>query len=68
MNFCVVNRRVGRCHAPVLLAPVHNGVRRAFARRFPYSVYYVCDAPDTQRVIAILHTAMDVTRLDERLE
>lgn len=53
---------------PVLLTPVHGGVRRAFAKRFPYSVYYVCDAPDSQRVIAILHTAMDVARLDKRLE
>jgi len=55
---------VGR--RPDLFPPAHRGLRRVLTRRFPYAVYYRIDA-DAVRVVAILHSAMDLRRLDEHL-
>lgn len=51
---------------PELLAPVHRHLRRALTKRFPYAVYYEVAAPDTVRVLAVMHTAMGATRLESR--
>jgi len=50
---------------PELFPPVHRGLRRLLPRRFPYAIYYQFDG-DTLRVVAILHTAMSLKRLEER--
>jgi plasmid stabilization system protein ParE len=55
----------GITRQPLLFPPVHRGLRRVLLRRFPYAVYYRVD-DDAIRVIAVLHTAMDVARLGER--
>jgi toxin ParE1/3/4 len=50
---------------PELSPPMHRGLRRLLTRRFPYAIYYQIDG-ETLRVIAILHTAMSLKRLEER--
>ncbi len=50
---------------PDLFPPVHRGLRRVLPRRFPYAVFYRVDS-DAVRVIAVLHTAMNLRRLEER--
>jgi len=50
---------------PALFPPVHRGLRRALLRRFPYAIFYRID-PDAVRVIAVLHTSMNLRRLEER--
>ena len=51
---------------PELFPPAHRGLRRVFTRRFPYAIFYRVD-PDAVRVVAVLHSAMDLRRLEERL-
>jgi plasmid stabilization system protein ParE len=55
----------GIARYPELFPPVHRGLRRVLIRRFPYAVFYRIDA-DAVRVIAVLHTAMSLRRLEER--
>jgi plasmid stabilization system protein ParE len=55
----------GIAQQPELFPPVHRGLRRVLLRRFPYAVFYRID-PDAVRVIAALHTAMDLRRLEAR--
>ncbi len=55
----------GIAQNPELLPPLHRGLRRVLLRRFPYAVFYRID-PDAVRVIAVLHTAMDLRRLEAR--
>lgn len=50
---------------PELFPPVHRGLRRVLVRRFPYAIFYRIDA-QTVRVIAVLHTAMNFHRLEDR--
>jgi toxin ParE1/3/4 len=50
---------------PELFPPIHRGLCRVLLRRFPYAVFYRVDS-DAVRVIAVLHTAMDIRRLEER--
>ena len=50
---------------PELFPPVHRGLRRVLLRRFPYAVFYGIDA-DAFRVVAVLHTAMDLRGLEDR--
>jgi plasmid stabilization system protein ParE len=51
---------------PELLAPVHRHLRRALTKRFPYAVYYEVVDAATIRVIGVIHTAMDKTRVAGR--
>lgn len=55
----------GIARKPLLFPTIHRGLRRVLLRRFPYAVYYRVDA-DAVRVIAVLHTAMDLGRLGAR--
>ena len=55
----------GLARQPELFPPVHRGLRRVLLRRFPYAVFYRIDS-DAVRVIAVLHTAMNLHRLEER--
>ena len=55
----------GIARQPLLFPPGHRGLRRVLLRRFPYAVYYRVD-DDAIRVIAVLHAAMDFSRLAER--
>lgn len=50
---------------PELFPPTHRGLRRVLVRRFPYAVFYRIDA-QAVRVIAVLHTAMNLHRLENR--
>ncbi|MBC7367003.1 MAG: type II toxin-antitoxin system RelE/ParE family toxin [Undibacterium sp.] len=50
---------------PELFPPIHRGLRRVLVRRFPYAGFYRIDA-QTVRVIAVLHTAMNLNRLEDR--
>ena len=50
---------------PTLFPPLHRGLRRVLVRRFPYAVFYRID-PDAIRVVAVLHSKMNVSRLQER--
>jgi plasmid stabilization system protein ParE len=43
---------------PQMYAVVHNGVRRALLRRFPYGIFYVAE-PETIVVIACFHASRD---------
>lgn len=52
---------------PELLAPVYRNLRRVFTKRFPYAVYYHCPDTETAKVIAVLHSGMDRTRLKQRI-
>jgi toxin ParE1/3/4 len=51
---------------PDLFPPIYRGLRRVLIRRFPYAVFYRID-PDAVRVVAVLHTAMDLRRLEDRI-
>ncbi len=51
---------------PDLLSPVYRHLRRVLTKRFPYAVYYEFRAGQVVRVVALMHTAMDNARLDER--
>jgi len=51
---------------PDMLSPVYRHLRRVLTKRFPYAVYYELREGQEVRVVAILHTAMDKARLDER--
>jgi toxin ParE1/3/4 len=55
----------GIVRKPDLFPPMHRGLRRVLVRRFPYAVFYRIDS-DAIRVVAVLHTAMDLTRLENR--
>lgn len=50
---------------PELLAPMYRGLRRVFTKRFPYAVYYHCPDAHTAKVVAVFHTSMDRTRLNQ---
>ena len=43
---------------PLMYRTVHNEVRRAMTRRFPYAIYFVV-AGDRIAVLRILHQARD---------
>jgi hypothetical protein len=45
---------------------MYRRLRRVLTKRFPYAVYYELCAGQVVRVVAIMHTAMDNARLDER--
>jgi plasmid stabilization system protein ParE len=55
----------GIARQPELFPAGHRGLRRVLVRRFPYAVYYLIDA-DSIRVVAVLHTAMSLARLEGR--
>jgi plasmid stabilization system protein ParE len=44
---------------------VHGATRRALLSRFPYAVYFSSE-PDVALVVAVLHTARDPRRIEER--
>lgn len=41
-----------------LFAPIHNGIRRVVAQRFPYSVYFRAEARRIV-VLAVFHSSRD---------
>jgi plasmid stabilization system protein ParE len=43
---------------PLLYPKIHNDVRRALTRRFPYAIYFVI-ATDHVTVLRVLHQARD---------
>lgn len=43
---------------PELYAVIHEDLREALARRFPYAVYYRAE-PEQVVVVAVVHTARD---------
>lgn len=55
----------GIAQQPTLFPPLHRGLRRLLVRRFPYAVFYRID-PDAIRVVAVLHSKMNVSRLQAR--
>ena len=55
----------GISRQPELFPPIHRGLRRVFVRRFPYAVFYRIDS-SVVRVIAVLHSKMDLRHLETR--
>lgn len=48
----------GLCAHPERFAVVHEDLREALVRRFPYAVYYRVE-PDQVVVVAVIHTSRD---------
>jgi len=43
---------------PLIYAPIHDDIRRAMTRRFPYAVYFVAEG-NRVSILRVLHQARD---------
>ena len=61
---------IDRCIAlaadqPQFFAPIHNGIRRVVAKRFPYAIYYRTEARRIV-VLAVFHVSPDPVNWQQR--
>lgn len=61
-----IEETIERClRQPNMYPAVHENIRRALIRRFPYGIFYIV-ADEKLAVLAVLHVRRDPRRLDER--